>query len=121
MSLVIPSPAQARKAPKRSVLQLTPQILQARPSRIFHRLRARAPLYIEISATLRAQSFAILAADGPQGNRQQHLLPQYILEQQTFPLIITDFGLGAGHRKLCASGVGPQRAIQKIKTVLYVC
>src|SRR5579862_7811736 len=74
-----------------SMFQLTANLFQRRPSRIFHRFRARALRNVETCPALRTKSLAILPANCFQRNRQQNLLAQYILEQQTFPFIVADF------------------------------
>ena len=52
------------------------------------------------------QTFAVLAADRLQRQRQQDLLPQNIFQEQTFPLIIPDLSLGCGHGKLFFARIG---------------
>ena len=104
----------------RSVFQFAAKIFQRRPPRIFRRFGAGASLRVQVGATLRAKPLTVLAADGFERKGQQNLLSNYILEQQTLSLIITDLGFGAGHRHLFAAGIHAQRPIQEIKASLYV-
>jgi hypothetical protein len=75
-----------------SVFQPAPYILQRRPPRIFHFGGAGTLFLIQIFAALGTQSFAVFAARNLQRERQQHLLTQYIFEQQPITLIVTDLG-----------------------------
>ena len=53
-----------------SVIQFAANILQRRPARIFHRLRAGAPFHIQVLAAVRAKTFAVIAADHLEGKGQ---------------------------------------------------
>lgn len=44
-------------------LQLAANVFQRRPARIFHRLRARTLIAVEVRSAMRAKSLAILATD----------------------------------------------------------
>jgi len=69
---------------------------------------------------MRTKAFAIFAANGFERNGQQNLLPNHVLKQQPFPLIITDFGFGASHRHLFAPCVHSQGAIKEVKSSLHI-
>ena len=86
------------KAELLSVLQPAADIFQRRPARIFYFTGAGALFLVQILAALRTQSLAIFAASDLQRQREQHLLAQNILEQNTFSLIIADLGFGVGDR-----------------------
>ncbi len=62
-----------------------------------------------------AKPFTIFAAEGLGGKRQNDLLAQDILQQDTILLIIPDFGLGGGNGMLRSVAVGPGRAKEQVE------
>ena len=102
------------------MIQFVANIFQRQPPRIFYRLGAVTLLHIQVLATVRAETPAIVATDRLQGKRQQNLLQQDILQQQALTLIITDFSLGRGHRKLFPPCIRSLGTVQQIKLVGYI-
>jgi hypothetical protein len=99
------------------MLQFLSNVFQRRPARIFRRFGAIALFLIQIAPAMWAQTFAVLAADRLQRQRQQDLLPQNVFKEQTFSLIITDLGLGCGHRKLFFAGIRTLRAVEQLEVL----
>ena len=97
------------------MLELFANIFQRRPAWIFKRLGATALFEIEVATAMDAQSAAILAADRLEGQRQQDLFPQYLLEQESAALVISHFGLGCRNRQFLSTGVSPLRPVQEIE------
>src|SRR3984893_11369085 len=64
---------------------------------------------------LRAETLAVFAADYFQRQREQNLLAQNDLQQNSLAFIIADLRLGIGDGKLVPSGIGPERTIQQFK------
>src|SRR6202162_2387456 len=64
---------------------------------------------------MHTQALAIFAARDFQGQRQQHLLTQDVFQQNSVALIIADFGLRVGHRKLIAARVRPEGPVEQLK------
>ena len=71
---------------------------EARPSRIGYSLAASACLGVQMPAAMRAKPLAIFPAKRLGWKRQENLLAQNVLQQDTIFLIITDFGLRSGNR-----------------------
>ena len=99
------------------VLQLLSYLFQRRPARIFRRFGAIALFLIQVAPAMWAQALAVLAADRLQRQCQQDLLPQNILKEQTFSLIITDLSLGCGDGKLFFAGVRTLRPVQQFEVL----
>src|SRR5579859_4387950 len=102
------------------MFKLAANFFQRGPARIFHRDGAGALFLVQILAAVQAQALAVFAASYFQRQRQQHLLAQNVLEQNSVALIIADFGFSVRHRKLVASGVGSEGAVEQFEVALYV-
>ena len=59
--------------------------------------------------------FAVFAAQGLGWKRQQHLLPQDVLQQDPIFLIITDFGLGGSNGMLRSLAIGADGAKKQVE------
>ena len=88
---------------------------ERRPSRIGHSLTAGACLGVQMPSAMRAKPFTVLAAQGLGWKRQQQLLTQDILQQDTILLIITDFSLGSGNGMLRSAAIGPGRSKKQVE------
>ena len=75
---------------------------------------------IQILATLRTESLALLAANHSQRQREQYLLAQHVFEQNSCTLIIADLRFCVGHGELIAPGVHPERTIEQLKIALHI-
>jgi hypothetical protein len=62
-----------------------------------------------------AEPLAVFAAQGLGWKGQQHLLAQYVLQQDSILLIITDFGLGSGDGMLGSLAIGPGRPKKQVE------
>src|SRR5436305_8389008 len=103
------------------MFQLLANVFQRQPAWVLDRFGAVALLLVQVAPAMRAQTFAVLAANGLYGQCQQNLLPQDILKEQPFSLIIPYLSPGCGHRKLFfVGGVRSLGAIQKLELVAYI-
>ena len=69
---------------------------------------------------MRTKSFAIFAARYFQRDRQQDLLADYVVQQNSLPFIIADLGLGVGHRHFVPPSIRALRTIEQIKLALHI-
>jgi len=76
------------------------------PAGVAWTLIAVARLTVAVLAAARAKSLAIRLAQGPDRQRQKHLLPQHIFKQQTVFLIIPDFCFRRSNRAFRGLGIG---------------
>src|SRR5271156_2529582 len=88
---------------------------EGRPSWISHSLAAGACLGVQVFSAMGAKPSTVLAAQGLGWKRQQHLLPQDVLQQNTIPLIITDFGFRSGDGMLRSIAIGPGWPKKQVK------
>jgi hypothetical protein len=78
-------------------LQPVPDLFQRFPPRIFQRDRAGTLFLVQVLTTMQAEALAILAASHFQGQTQQHLLSENVLQQKAISLIISDLGFSVGY------------------------
>src|SRR5579872_6476004 len=90
-------------------------IFEGAPARIRIWLRACTVLVIQIPATARTQSLALVAANHLDRHRQQYLLAQNVFQQQPVALVIADIGFGLRDRQFVPAGVSALRPIQQVK------
>jgi hypothetical protein len=90
------------------------KVSESRPPGIRGSFLAGTGVGIPIGAAARANPFAVLAAERPGRQGQEHLLPQDVFKQKTTFLIIADFRLGG------ADGMLPNLAIYPDRPEKYV-
>jgi len=91
------------------------QIGQSGPARVGGGFLAGAGFGVAIASAAGAEPFAVLAAKGSCGEGEQHLLAQNVFENQSFSLIITDFGVGRGEGALGGASVGAEGSEEEIE------
>ena len=98
-----------------SVIHLVAEFFQRRPTRVFNWFGAGALLDVQVLAAMRAKTLAVLSTNCFQGNGKQDLLPQYILQKQAFPLIVTDLCFRGSYSSLFLAGIRPLGTIKQIE------
>src|SRR5258708_6538680 len=97
------------------MLQPAADLFQCFPPRIFQRSRAGTLFLVQVFTTMQAQALAILATGHFQGQGQEHLLSENVLQQETFALIISDLSFSVGYGDLVAASVYPQRTVEQLE------
>jgi hypothetical protein len=110
-------PETAAACDRFSTLRFHPaaEIGQRCPPRIGLTCIASTDLNIPILSTARAEPFAVLPAERPRGQGEQHLLAQYVLNRKTASFIVPDFRVGGRDcvfRSVHVDPGGPEKQIE---------
>src|SRR5271166_6073779 len=113
-------PRSTSRRPELLAWQLAFDFVQRIPAGIAEMRLTMALLDVQVLPAMRTQSFAIFAAKRSHRRRQQHLLAQGVLQQQTFTLIVADLGFRFGDRHLVGAAVHAQRPVDEVKRPVHI-
>jgi hypothetical protein len=102
------------------LFQFALDVSQRRPTRIGRLFFTGARLNIQILSASGTKAAAALAANRPQRQREQYLLAQNVLKQDSLARVVANLSFPFGDRAFGLASVYTQRAIEQIEIPSYL-